>query len=63
MAAPVLPIFAAVVGAVAVLDVRALHEDTFLANLGVGARLVFAAAFVVALAAESIILTLTAAIL
>jgi hypothetical protein len=45
------------VGGIAILDVRALREDVFLANLGVGARHVFSAAFGVALLVELALLT------
>lgn len=51
----VVPLFAVCVGVAAVLDLRALGEDTLLANLGVGARHVFAVAFGLSVVLETVL--------
>ncbi len=52
IAPAVVPLFAAVVGLVLVVDLKGVREDLFLANLGVGARHVFAIAFTASLTLE-----------
>lgn len=52
------PLFALAVGGLAIVDLRALRDDIFLADLGVGARHVFAIAAAVALACEILVAVL-----
>ncbi len=52
IAPAVIPLFAAVVGLVLVVDLKGVREDLFLANLGVGARHAFAIAFTASLTLE-----------
>lgn len=59
----VIPLFAGVVGATALIDLRAVRDDTFLADLGIGARHVFGAAFVLALLVESAIALIAGSLL
>lgn len=54
----VVPLFAAAVGGLAIIDLRAMRDDIFLANLGVGARHVFAFACGVALTCEAVVAVL-----